>query len=436
MGAVLTSSCCSRCLPSASVFLERGDRARGLHRSSGSDAQIVDVQKDQTKCAKAGHSLLHVFHDGQNVLVECPDCRGEVPANDFHDHRVNRCQHRMITCPDCLKLLLIKDLDEHQARECDHHCRKQLSVEMEHYLAKFVDCPDCRKRVLATDFNEHRSNECEHRMVTCPECSHVVLSLHLDEHRRNQCDQHLKKLLLVGEAHRLATLVDCIYCRKRIPGTEIHNHMTNECHHRKVECVDCGWKVYAKHMDEHKRTECDHHARGAPQLGRRGLHTRRSPAKGARREQTGNGNQVLSTEQMMTRAAALDEEQSASRRGALETTMVARHLSAPEAQKLVDRLGGGGARDRRPRAIYLGAAGAAGALTRVRARSPGATSPLRAASPSPPWSPSSGTSGVAQGTSTVPRARSPAQNLALPRTNPVSLASSTRRKLVFASGTR
>lgn len=446
MGAVLPATCCSGCLPSARSLQERRDGVgvRALHRSGGGDPlekrDGVGVRAlppsgggDPTECIQ-----LHSVHDGQTVMVDCPDCREMIPARNFHDHRVNKCQHRMIACPDCQKLMLIKHLDDHQAHECDHHCRKQLSVEMEQYLAKFVDCPDCRKRVLATDFNEHRSNECDHRLVTCPECLHVVLSLHLDEHKRNQCDHHLRKLLSTGEAHRLATLVDCMYCRKRVAGTEINNHMVMQCPHRKIDCVECGWKVYAKHMDEHKRTECNHHNRGNPSSRRKGLHSRSQQGQIGKgpQERRSNGNEFSLTEQMMNRAAALDEN-TVGTLGALEQTVVARNLSPSEAQKLVDRLGGGGARERRPRAIYLGGVGAVGTLTRGRARSPSGTSPLRATSPSGVFSPLPSTRSAAQGTNNASRARSPAS----PTSKLRSFASSpkpplSRRVLPSASFTR
>lgn len=376
-------------------------------------------------------------------MVDCPDCRQQIPARDFHDHRVNKCQHRMITCPDCLKLLMIKHLDDHQARECDHHCRKQLSFEMEQYLAKFVDCPDCRKRVLATDFNEHRSNECDHRLVTCPQCWHVVLSMHLDEHKRNQCDNHLKKLLSTEEAHCLATLVDCVYCRKRVAGTDISNHMVHECPHRKTECVECGWKVFAKHMGEHKRAACDRHSRAAVLSKTSNLQNRSESGQAGKRPQETrtNGNGLSLTEEMMTRAVALDEENAARKMDGFEQKIVVRHLSPPEAQKLVDRLGGGGARERRPRAIYLGAVGAVGALTRVRARSPSGTSPPRAASPPGILSPVSSTLSAAQGINNTSRVRSPVSSSASSMPKLGSFASSpkprpSRRALVSASSTR
>ena len=95
-------------------------------------------------------------------------------------------------------------------------------------------CSNCCKNISASTFFLHE-RMCSINVKKCPKCNKPFTVDDLEDH--------------IKEVH---TLVDCEYCKKKFPKTEIDNHQ-KKCDSKMVPCAYCEMNVLLGELKEHQK---------------------------------------------------------------------------------------------------------------------------------------------------------------------------------------
>lgn len=223
-----------------------------------------DFARELVQHAKVQHD-----HEGDDLLVDCPDCSQKFPCSEIDDH-YKSCVFVGLKCPWCVRKFsgMGSTFNDHRKREhcwgifrcpeCQHksHFAKELVEHMEqegHLRDQLINCFQCKDAYKVLELEAHYAT-CVKSNFKCQWCDTIFKgsSGAYDSHRKKKhfwgnfrCPAcsfrcHFAQDLvdhMHQELHHVGDpLVSCPHCSERHPFNEVGGHY--------VTCVSGkGWKM-------------------------------------------------------------------------------------------------------------------------------------------------------------------------------------------------